>query len=247
MTTPQQPWSPAGGHGPTPYQQGAGHPPYPAQGTVPQGTGNYSTPPSQGPVWQPAPYGQHPPGQQQHQGHYGHIPGAPMPGGYQEHLPRPATVWIASVLLWLGSVIALAAGITAFVIRATMDLDPDPSIPPTMFDGLGVVLGGALALIGATAMASALVLGALTYGAFRGNNPCRWILVVLYGLALLQIVPSSIMLGSQIGDVPPLIWVLIVVNGVSAAIIVTLFLLPPTSAWYRYRSAEVERKRRLNL
>lgn len=233
MTSMHQPTSSMGGQGPSPYQQGGGYH---------QGAGPSQTSQQYGHYQGAAEYG-HYPGAQQYEPYqgaaqYGYTPGAPMPGSYQEPRRRPVTVWLASLILWLMCLALLALGATAFVIRASVDWTPTVQGPPGIFDGLGTVLAGALVVIGAVAIASALVMGALTFGAFRGNNPCRWILVILAGLSLLQLVPTTIALVSnQVLDIPAQIWLIVAASGLGPALIMTLFLLPPSGAWYRYRSS----------
>src|SRR5690625_933242 len=133
------------------------------------------------PVQQQAPY--HPPGQPHP---YGQPPPAGFPAAYPgppAPPPRPITIWIASVVVWLLTGAGVIGGILLMAMQDsfTTALESIEDLDGFLQAGLSAFL----TFVGATLLASCAVLLLFSVFAFRGANWARWVVVVWLGCSVI--------------------------------------------------------------
>lgn len=237
MTNPYGDFQP----GPPPHQ-GQAQPHDPGQyAQQPPGQPQYAQQPHHGhypgqayPVQQQAPYqpaGQpHPYGQPALAGYPAAYPGPPVPP------PRPITIWIASVVVWLLTGAGVVGGILLIAMQdGFVSGFANISNPDGLFQA---GLSAMLTFLGAIVLAYSAVLLLFSFFAFRGANWGRWVVTIWLILSLVTSVTN--LLGSEFflfgASMVVDLGILLVLNLLGIALyggLVALYLVPVSHRWYQ--------------
>lgn len=177
------------------------------------------------PAGQPHPYGQAPPA-----GYPAAYPGPPAPP------PRPITIWIASVVVW----ILTGAGVVGGILLIAMQ-DGFISGFTTISDTGSLYQAGLSAMLtflGAIVLAYSAVLLLFSFFAFRGANWGRWVVAIWLILSLVTSVTN--LLGSEFflfgASMVVDLGILLVLNLLGIALyggLLALYLVPASHRWYQ--------------
>lgn len=153
------------------------------------------------------------------------------PGAGLTHRRRPFTIWLASLLMWLTTLLVVLGGVGVIVVSVMaggMVMSELAEIP-----GMQELRAGLTTLavaVGAGMIIGGVLYGALSIGSFRGSNPMRWILVILLALGW---IPILALLITNVEDLS--ILAVTSVPFLLLLLLAVLYLLPPAGAWYRHR------------